>query len=424
MYFAQWGVYGRNFEVADIHTTKTTVNGVATSIADQMTFINYAFGNTYAKNGGYECDMVTSAETGNQNPPPASAGNGGDAYADYQRAPARTVDGKAIPWDAKLTGNFQQLKLLKAAHPNLKVFISLGGWTWSKNFSAAAKTDALRKQLVASCVKMFIAGDLPVQDGRGGPASAAGVFDGIDIDWEYPGGGGQPYNTVDVNDKTNFTLLMAEFRRQLDAQATKDNKRYYLTAAIGAGVDKINQTEPAKYQQYMDYVNVMTYDFHGAWENVTNFHSPLYHDPADPSTGNVAKYNTNDGITALIAAGMPKSKIVVGLPVYGRGWSGVPAGPNGNGLYQVATGAGKGTYDAGIEDYKVLKTKAGTRGVHPVTRQLWLYTSNGEFWTYDDPSVIATKVQYIKDLGLRGAFSWEIDGDDKGELTSAIWKVR
>jgi hypothetical protein len=151
----------------------------------------------------------------------------------------------------------------------------------------AAKTDALRKQL--SCVKLFIAGDLPVQDGRGGAGSAKGVFDGIDIDWEYPGGGGQPYNTADaVNDKHNFTLLMQEFRAQLDAQGATDGKRYPLTAAIGAGTEKIAQTEPALYSQYMDWVNLMTYDFHGGWETTTNFHAPLYHDPADPSTGVLA----------------------------------------------------------------------------------------------------------------------------------------
>ncbi|AKU21517.1 glycoside hydrolase family 18 protein [Massilia sp. MB5] len=411
--------------MADIHTTKTPVNGVQTSIADQLTFINYAFGNVYAKNGGYECDMVTKTETGNQSPPPADAGTGGDAWADYQRQPARTVNGQTVPWDAKLSGNFLQLKLLKQAHPNLKVFISLGGWTWSKYFSAAAKTDALRKQLAKSCVKQFIAGDLPVQDGRGGPGTGKGVFDGIDIDWEYPGGGGQPYNTVDaVNDKHNFTLLMQAFREELDAQGTKDNKRYLLTAAVGAGVDKINNTEPALYQQYMDWVNLMTYDFHGAWENTTNFHSPLYHDPADPSTGNVAKYNTHDGITALVAAGMPKNKILLGVPFYGRGWKNVPAGANGNGLYQTAGGGANGAWETGIEDYKVLVGKAGTRTYHPVTKQLFLYTTTGEWWSYDDATVIGTKMQYMRDQGLRGAFSWELDGDASGALTSEVWKGR
>lgn len=410
-------MYGRNYEVADIHTTKTPVAGVQTSVADQLTFINYAFGNTYAKNGGYECDMVSSAESGN--------GNGGDAYSDYQRSPARTVDGKAIPWDAKLSGNFAQLKLLKAAHPKLKIFISLGGWSWSKNFSAAAKTDALRKQLVRSCVKLFIAGDLPVQDGRGGPGAGKGVFDGIDIDWEYPGGGGMAYNTVDVvNDKRNFTLLMAEFRAQLNAQGTLDGRRYALTAAIGAGPDKIAQTEPAQYGQYMDWVNVMTYDFHGAWETTTNFHSALFHDAADPSTGNVAKYNAHDAITALVTAGMPRNKILLGVPFYGRGWKGVTAGPAGNGLYRAGTGGAPGAYESGIEDYKLLKTKVGQRWYHPSTKQLFLLTGTGEWWSYDDPTVIRTKMQYVRDQSLRGAFSWELDGDASGELTSAVWQGR
>lgn len=418
-------MYGRDYEVADIHTTKTPVNGVQTSVADQLTFINYAFGNVYQKNGGYECDMVTKAEVGNDNPSSPDAGTGGDSYADYQRQPKRTVNGQSVPWDAPLSGNFLQLKLLKQQHPNLKVFISLGGWSWSKFFSAAAKTDALRKQLAKSCVKMFIAGDLPVQDGRGGPGAAKGVFDGIDIDWEYPGGGGQPYNTFDaVNDKHNFTLLMAEFRAQLDAQGATDSKHYALTAAIGAGVDKIANTEPGQYAPYMDWVNVMTYDFHGAWESTTNFHSPLYHDAADPATGNLAKYNANDGIAALVAAGMPKNKILLGVPFYGRGWKGVAAGPNGNGLYQSASGGAAGTYETGIDDYKVLRNKTGQRWYHPVTKQLYLYTSTGEWWSYDDPTVIGNKMQYVRDQGLRGAFSWELDGDASGALTSEVWKGR
>jgi chitinase len=212
-------------------------------------------------------------------------------------------------------------------------------------------------------VKLFIAGDLPVQDGRGGAGSAKGVFDGIDIDWEYPGGGGQPYNTADaVNDKHNFTLLMQEFRAQLDAQGATDGKRYLLTA-IGAGTEKIAQTEPALYSQYMDWVNLMTYDFHGGWETTTNFHAPLYHDPADPSTGVLAKYNTNDAITALVAAGMPKNKILLGVPFYGRGWKGVAAGPNANGLYQSTTGPAAGTYEGAsmtTRSWSTSPVRAGT----------------------------------------------------------------
>jgi chitinase len=174
----------------------------------------------------------------------------------------------------------------------------------------------------------------------------------------------------------------------------------------------------------MDWVNVMTYDFHGGWDATTNFNAALYPDPADPSTGVVRKYNSHDAIQALIAAGMPRNKILLGIPFYGRGWKGVAPGPNGNGLYQSATGPAPGAYEAGIEDYKLLKNKAGQRWYHPVTKQLFMLTPAGEWWSYDDPTVIRTKMQYVRDQSLGGAFSWELDGDASGELTNAVWMGR
>ncbi|HAT30521.1 MAG TPA: chitinase [Janthinobacterium sp.] len=408
-------MYDRDYEVSNIQ---------ASGVADKLTFINYAFGNVYAKNGGYECDMITKAEPGANNPGAPDAGTGGDAEADYIRTPKRTVDGQVIAWDAPLSGNFAQLKKLKALHPKLKVIISLGGWTWSKNFSAATATDALRKQMVSSCINLYVKGNLPLQEGRGGVGAAKGVFDGIDIDWEYPVAGGQPYNGYNAADKHNYTLLMAEFRRQLDAQGASDNKRYLLTAAIGAGKDKIDNTEPALYSQYLDWINVMTYDFHGAWETTTSFNANLYADPADISTGVVREYVGDKAIQYLIAAGVPRAKLMFGIPFYGRGWTGVAAGPSGNGLYQSGSGGAPGTYETGIEDYKILVSKAGTRYYHPVTKQLFLFTgAGGQWWSYDDPTVIGTKVQYIKDQGLRGAFSWELDGDANGVLATEVWKA-
>lgn len=416
-YFAQWGVYGRDYEVADIETSGT---------ASKLTFLNYAFGNVYAKNGGYECAMVSKAEPGGSDPSSPDAGTGGDAYADYGRNPKRTVNGQPA-WNAPLSGNFAQLKALKAQHSDLKTFISLGGWTWSKNFSAAASTDALRKQLVSSCIDIYIRGNLPVQDYHGGPGAAAGVFDGIDIDWEFPGGGGMPYNGHQAADKENYTLLLKEMRRQLDAQGAIDHKHYRLTAAIGAGKDKIDFTEPAQYAQYLDWINVMSYDFHGGWTAAgpTNFNGHLRADPLDPSTGPDREYVGDKAISNLIAAGVPANKLLLGIPFYGRGWTGVAAGPNGDGLYQAATSAAPGRYEAGINDFKVLKNKEGTRYYHPVTKQLYLFTGEGgEWWSYDDATVIATKMQYVRDLGLRGAFSWSLDGDSNGELAAELWKVR
>jgi len=329
-----------------------------------------------------------------------------------------------------LKGNFNQLKKLKAKHPNLKAYISLGGWTWSKWFSKAAATYALRKQLVASCINLYIKGNLPFDSAgnAGGEGSGAGVFDGIDIDWEFPGGGGQPYNNVDANDKANYTLLLQEFRRQLDAYGAQTGKRYALTAAIGSGGDKIANTDPAEYSKSLDWINVMTYDFHGGWEPTgpTDFQSHLYPDPDSPNakTDVGRSYNVDTAVKTLLAKGVPASKIVVGIPFYGRGWTGVQAGPKGDGLYQTATKPAPGTYELGIEDYKVLKSRPGTVREHPITRQSWKYDGS-TFWSYDTPAVVRVKVNYAKQNNLRGVFSWALDGDSPdAELLKVMGEMR
>lgn len=422
-YFAQWGVYGRAYKVKNIETSGT---------AAKLTFINYAFNNIYAQGDGtYKCqgnisrlEPATSGSFDVNNP---ANGTGGDAWADMQMSydAASSVDGVADVWNTPVRGSFGQFKKLKALHPNLKVIMSLGGWSWSRYFSAAAATAAGRQALVSSCVDMYINGNYPADSGSatGGPGSIKGIFDGIDIDWEYPSVQGIGYNTVSAADKHNFTLLMAEFRSQLDAAGSRDGRHYYLTAAIGAGKDKIDQTEPAQYNASMDWVNVMTYDYRGGWQATgpTNFHANLFPDPASPDHADpvTSKYNTDDAISALIAAGMPNSKMQIGIPFYGRGWTGVP-GSNG-GLYQSATGPAHGTYEAGIEDYKVLKSfNGGATTTNPVTQQSFAYDGT-TFWSYDTPADIAAKVTYMRSRALGGVFSWSLDGDDAaGTLATAM----
>ena len=406
-YFTQWSVYGRNYHVKNIDTS---------GAAARLTFINYAFGNVYDDG---RCGIINRPESGN--------GDGGDAYADYQKSydAAGSVDGVGDVWDQPLKGNFNQLKKLKARHPQIKAFISLGGWTWSKNFSRFSQTDAARQTLVASCIDIYLKGNLPVADGAGGPGAAAGVFDGIDIDWEYPGGGGQPYNTVSPADKTNFTLLLAEFRRQLNQLTAQTGRQYYLTIAAGAGADKIDNTEPGQYSQYLDWINIMTYDFHGGFEpqGPSNFQSNLHMDPNNPASGVAKTYAGETAVNKFLAAGVPASKLVLGIPFYGRGWTGVPAGGT-NGLYQSATGPARGTYEQGIEDYKVLAPRNAPKFYHPITKQLWTYNGT-EFWSFDDPTVIATKSAYVRNLGLGGLFSWSLDGDDaNATLVKETAKVR
>src|SRR5690606_213049 len=237
-YFAQWGIYGRGYLVKHIETSGS---------ASKLTHINYAFGNV----------RNNRCEVGVTLPSNPSTGAGGDAFADYTKTfqAGDSVTGTADTWDQPLRGNWNQLKQLKARHPGLKVLISLGGWTWSRGFSEAARPEN-RQAFVASCIDAYIRGNLPVTDGAGGAGAAAGVVAGLDIDWDVPGACGIACGRPE--DAAHFAALLAEFRRQLD----QVRPGLLLTVAVGAGVDKIRVTSPGQYHQYLDYINVMTYGFH------------------------------------------------------------------------------------------------------------------------------------------------------------------
>ncbi|TPD66813.1 chitinase [Stenotrophomonas maltophilia] len=393
-YFTQWGIYGRNYRVKNIDSSGS---------AARLTHINYAFGNV----------RNNRCEVGVTQPSDPNSGAGGDAFADYTKAfgAGESVSGSADTWDQPLRGNWNQLKQLKAKYPGMKVLISLGGWTWSRGFSSAAQP-ANRQAFVASCIDAYIKGNLPVTDGAGGPGAALGVFDGIDIDWEYPVACGIACGTPE--DNANFTALMAEFRRQLDAV----RPGLLLTVAVGAGIDKIRVTDPAAYHPYLDYINVMTYDFHGAWDAKTNHQSALFDSPNDPSTGDQKLYNSNDAIEAFISRGVPAAKLNLGIGYYGRGWTGVTNANNG--LYQSATGAAPGTYEAGIEDWKVLKNLAWPSYTDNTAGATWIYNGS-TLWSFDTPANITRKMGYVKTQGLGGAFVWEFSGDDaQGTLTKAV----
>lgn len=392
-YFVQWGIYARNFKVVNLERS---------GAAATLTHINYAF-------GGITPDGLCTV----------TAPGLSDLFADYTKAFAagESVDGVGDTWDQKLRGNFGQLKKLKAKYPNLKVLISLGGWTWSDRFSDVALTDASRKRFVSSCVDLYIRGNLPVTDGAGGPGTGAGVFDGIDIDWEYPASEGEPGNVVRPEDTRNFTLLLEEFRRQLDA--TGPGK--LLTAALPSAPAKVAKLEVANIARPLDFMNVMTYDFRGGWtpNGPTNFHSNLLPDPAGPGSAEERSWSVDTAVNAYLQRGAPVGKLIVGIPYYGRGWTGV-GGAN-NGLYQPASGLPQGTFEPGIDDYKVLVNRPGTVYRNAATKQMWKY-DGATFWSYDDPGVIAEKTAYIKQRGLGGSMVWSLEGDDaNATLSKAIF---
>ncbi|MEU6529464.1 glycoside hydrolase family 18 chitinase [Streptomyces sp. NPDC046928] len=359
-YFTEWGVYGRNYHVKNLVTSGT---------ASKITHINYAFGNV--KNGQCTVD---------------------DTYAAYDKAYTadQSVSGQADTWDQPLRGNFNQLRQLKAKYPHIKVLYSFGGWTYSGGFGQAAQNAAA---FAKSCKAV-------VEDPRW-----ADVFDGIDIDWEYPNACGL---TCDSSGPAAIKTLVQALRAEFGSN-------YLVTAAItadGSNGGKIDAADYGGASQYLDWYNVMTYDYFGAFnaQGPTAPHSPLTSYSGIPQAG----FNSADAIAKLKSKGVPSKKLLLGIGFYGRGWTGVTqAAPGGS-----ATGAAPGTYEAGIEDYKVLKNSCPATGT--IAGTAYAYCGNN-WWSYDTPSTIAGKMSWAKNQGLGGAFFWEFSGDTgNGELVSAI----
>ncbi|KOT39406.1 chitinase [Streptomyces caelestis] len=359
-YFTEWGVYGRNYHVKNLVTSGS---------AAKITHINYAFGNV--KNGQCTVD---------------------DTYAAYDKAYTadQSVSGAADTWDQPLRGNFNQLRQLKAKYPHIKVLYSFGGWTYSGGFGQAAQNPAA---FAKSCKQV-------VEDPRW-----ADVFDGIDIDWEYPNACGL---TCDTSGPAAFKNLSQALRAEF-------GKDYLVTAAItadGSNGGKIDAADYGGAAQYLDWYNVMTYDYFGAFnaQGPTAPHSPLTSYNGIPQAG----FNSADAIAKLKSKGVPSAKLLLGIGFYGRGWTGVTqSAPGGS-----ATGAAPGTYEPGIEDYKILKNSCPATGTIAGTA----YAHCGaNWWSYDTPATIGTKMSWAKNQGLGGAFFWEFSGDTtNGELVTAI----
>jgi chitinase len=389
-YFAQWTIYRRGYLPKHIETS---------GAAEAIDVINYAFA---APDANLRCASL-------------------DTYADYDKRfdASESVDGVADTSAQPLKGNFNQLLKLKARHPHLRILLSLGGWTQSFRFSDAALPEN-RKAFVASCIDMFMRGD--VAPG----ISAAGLFDGLDIDWEYPGSCG---NTCDFRseDRENFPALLAEFRLQLDAlegevaQATGTRPEYLLTIAAPAGTAQYQPIDLGAIHGHLDWINIMAYDFHGGWESSgpANHHAPVLQSPCDGADGDWG----DKAVEAYLTAGVPESKLLLGVPFYGRGWSGVSAGSDKTGLCQAARGVPRGTYEKGVNDFKVLDAQGRPSFWDEWALTHWTYNGN-ELWSYDDVVSMAWKADYVnwdRLEPLRGIMFWELSGDtSQGKLVKAI----
>jgi len=311
---------------------------------------------------------------------------------------ANIVDGKMVEGFRNDARNFERLNSLKRKNPALKVLVSVGGWTWSGNFSDVALSAESRRRFADSAVAFVERHQL----------------DGLDVDWEYPGQKGMD-NINRPEDRENYTALLAELRAALDRLGASAGKHYLLTIATGADDKWLAHTEMAKVQAYVDYVNLMTYDQFGEGDAITGHHAPLYTHPANPK-----QLSATQVVDLYVAAGVPARKIVLGVPFYGKAWGAV--GSAEHGLYQPGTVTNVLPNTMYGEMSRALVNHDGfVRYWDPVSAAPYLFNERRQlFLTYDDPESIGLKSRYVVERGLGGVMFWELSGDPRRELLDTI----
>lgn len=307
---------------------------------------------------------------------------------------ANIKDGKVILGKPSDSVSLVKLNRLKNHNPNLKILISVGGWSWSKNFSDAALTPESREVFADSAIDFMLAHKI----------------DGIDLDWEYPGQKGDN-NIFRPEDKENFTAILKLIREKLEALSPST---YLLTIATGANQLYLDHTDMAAAHRYLDFINIMTYDFYTAGENQTGHHSSLYKSDVNGKAMYAAK-----AVQQHINAGIPVEKLVLGVPFYGRWWKGT--NPEHNGLYQNSTGD-RGSYGfSEIEQNYIGKNGFLALWDNSAKAPYLWNEKEKQFVTYEDPKSLKHKIEFIKEKNMGGIMFWQLYGDS-GTLLNTIDK--
>lgn len=365
-YYAEWSALGRGYQVADIP-------------ARQLTHVIYAhLRPTY--------DAVRET--------------GGLDFFDHYAAVEMAFPGDTD--DLPFKGNLRQLVKLRTAFPHLRTLVSVGGAAMSADFSDIAASARARSTFVNRCVEVMLAHG----------------FDGIDLDWEFPVEGGEPGVKHRPEDADNYLLLIRELRERLRVQEVKDGRPYLLTVATSATAGTLTvRFRFPELSDHVDWINLMAYNLSGPWLPETGHQAPLYGNPqAPPPAHSVAA-----GINRYLSLGVPRDKLVIGVPFYGQGLKSVPN--INNGLFQSHEGACEfGTWTQGIFQFHDLRD--GTRGHaffdaqgytvywDPLAQASFLYDPEDRvFITYESERSLRAKAVYVLERNLRGMMFWSLDGD-------------
>ncbi|WP_413441420.1 glycosyl hydrolase family 18 protein [Synechococcus sp. MIT S1220] len=403
-YFEEWGIYSRDVNLSDVD-------------GQSMTHMNYSFFDV--KSDGSitlfdefaalqkrfpQADQVSrsfsSADYAAIDPELLAAYASSGRYIISQAGDSVTVTSVPVGWNGVGTndaGNFEQLRRFKELNPEVNLGFALGGWTLSDEFSTAYSTQAGRDKFVSETVRIFQEYDF---------------FNTVDFDWEYPGGGGKAGNAVLSEDGANFALVLEDLRFALDDLSDQTGEQYDISIATAGGYEKLANLNLEGIDDYVDFYNVMSYDFHGGWENVTGHQAAM--------TGDANNYDVTSAVGVFENAGVDLSKVVMGAPAYTRAWGDVSDGGS-FGYQQPGRGASAtGSFEAGVYDYKdiVEDVVTGQRDLYWDDDNKAAFVYNGDEWSsMETVATIAGKAAYIQEKDLGGMMFWALSNDAEGDLS-------